>query len=116
MVSTEAGHAYQALTNYVSNAVKFLSAGGHITVHTRVRGKSVRVEVQDDGPGVPAAERRALFTEYARLSVRPTGGEESIGLGLSIVKQLIESQDGAVGAEFPDAGGSVFWFELPANG
>lgn len=116
VVSTEAGHAYQALTNYVSNAVKFLSPGGVIVVRTTVSGKSVRVEVQDNGPGVPALERSALFTEYAKLSVRPTAGEESTGLGLSIVKQLIESQGGAVGADFPATGGSIFWFELPVTG
>ena len=115
VVSTEAGYAYQALTNYVSNAVKFLSAGGHITVRTHALAKSVRVEVQDDGPGVPVAERPALFTEYAKLSVRPTGGEVSTGLGLSIVKQLIQSQSGKVGAEFPAQGGSIFWFELPGS-
>jgi two-component system sensor histidine kinase RpfC len=44
---------------------------------------------------------------------RPTGGEESNGLGLAIVKHLIESQGGTTGAEFPETGGSVFWFELP---
>ena len=115
VVSTEAGHAYQALTNYVSNAVKFLSTDQHIIVRTHPAGKSVRVEVQDDGPGVPLSERTSLFTEYAKLSARPTGGEESTGLGLSIVKQLIESQGGKVGAEFPAAGGSIFWFELPAG-
>ncbi len=113
--STEAGHAYQALTNYVSNAVKFLSSGQRILVRTSTAGKFVRLEVQDDGPGVPAAERPSLFTEYAKLSVRPTGGEESTGLGLSIVKQLIELQGGKVGAEFPPEGGSIFWFELPTG-
>ncbi|HEX2862709.1 MAG TPA: hybrid sensor histidine kinase/response regulator [Lacunisphaera sp.] len=111
---TEAGHAYQALTNYVSNAIKFLPEGGRIVVRLSLRAGRLRLEVQDDGPGVPAAERPALFTEYARLSVRPTGGEESTGLGLSIVKHLIESQDGCVGADFPDSGGAIFWFELPA--
>ena len=115
VVSTEAGHAYQALTNYVSNAVKFLTSGQRILVRTRPTGKTVRIEVQDDGPGVPAAERPSLFTEYAKLSIRPTGGEESTGLGLSIVKQLIESQGGKVGADFPAEGGSIFWFELPAT-
>lgn len=113
VVNAEAGYAYQALTNYVSNALKFLSSGGQITVRTRVVGKFVRVEVQDNGPGVPLAERPSLFTEYAKLSVRPTAGEESTGLGLSIVKQLIQSQNGTVGADFPPQGGSVFWFELP---
>ena len=46
-------------------------------------------------------------------SPRPTGGEESHGLGLAIVKLLAESQHGAVGADFPATGGSVFWFRLP---
>lgn len=112
----DAGHAYQALTNYVSNALKFLPHGGTVTLRTIAQTLTVRAEVADTGPGVPEAERAALFTEYARLSVRPTGGEESTGLGLSIVKQLIESQGGRTGAEFPATGGSVFWFELPIAG
>jgi K+-sensing histidine kinase KdpD len=48
-----------------------------------------------------------------RLRPRPTGGEESNGLGLAIGKHLVESQHGSVGADFPATGGSVFWFELP---
>lgn len=109
----DAGYAYQALTNYVSNAIKFLPPGGRVTVRSKADDFRVRLEVQDNGPGVPPAERAALFSEFARLSNRPTGGEESTGIGLSIVKQLIEAEKGAVGAEFPPAGGSVFWFELP---
>ncbi len=115
-VRADAGHAYQALTNYVSNALKFTPRGGHVVVRTREAGLRARVEVVDSGPGVPAAERPALFTEFARLSPRPTGGEESHGVGLSIVKQLVESLGGAVGAEFPPEGGAVFWFELPIGG
>jgi two-component system sensor histidine kinase/response regulator len=109
----DAGYVYQAMTNYFSNAVKFLPAGGGITVRTSADDFWVRCAVADNGPGVPAAERDRLFTEHARLSNRPTAGEESTGLGLSIVKQLIESDGGRVGAEFPAEGGSVFWFELP---
>jgi two-component system sensor histidine kinase/response regulator len=109
----DAGYAYQALTNYVSNAIKFLPPGGRVAVRSSASDYRVRLEVHDNGPGVPAAERAGLFTEFARLSNRPTGGEESTGIGLSIVKQLIESEQGAVGADFPAGGGSVFWFELP---
>jgi len=109
----DAGYAYQALTNYLSNAIKFLPAGGRVVVRSRAGDYKVRLEVQDDGPGVPVAERGALFTEFARLSNHPTGGEDSTGIGLSIVKQLIEGERGQVGADFPAAGGSVFWFELP---
>ncbi len=112
----DAGHAYQALANYVSNALKFTPPGGRVTVRTRENAAVLRVEVADTGPGVPAAERGQLFHEYARLSPRPTGGEESNGVGLSIVRQLVESQGGRVGAEFPAGGGSVFWFELPFGG
>lgn len=105
---------YQALANYVSNAVKFTPPGGRVTVRCRRQENRVRTEVIDSGPGVPAAERERLFREYERLSPRPTGGEESNGLGLSIVRQLVASLGGQVGAEFPADGGSIFWFELPA--
>lgn len=107
------GYAYQALTNYLSNAIKFLPAGGRIVVRTTANELRARCTVIDNGAGVPVAERAQLFTEHARLSPRPTAGEESTGLGLSIVKQLIEAEGGRVGAEFPEEGGAEFWFELP---
>jgi two-component system, sensor histidine kinase and response regulator len=110
----DAGLAYQACTNFLSNALKFTPLGGSVTVQTSAVGERVRVAVSDSGPGVPLAERAELFREHARLSPRPTGGEESNGLGLAIVKHLVESQSGTVGVEFPSQGGSVFWFELPA--
>jgi CheY-like chemotaxis protein len=115
LAQCDAAHAYQACSNFTSNALKFTPPGGRVTIRTRVRASGVvRVEVHDSGPGVPAHERGQLFREHAQLSPRPTAGEESNGVGLAIVKHLIESQAGAVGAEFPVSGGSVFWFELPA--
>jgi two-component system, sensor histidine kinase and response regulator len=111
----DAALAYQAFTNFTSNALKFTPLEGRVVVRTRANGDRVRVEVEDTGPGIPTAERNQLFSEQARLSPRPTGGEESNGLGLSIVKHLIESQSGTVGAEFPGEHGSIFWFELPAR-
>lgn len=111
----DAGLAFQACTNLTSNALKFTPPGGRVTLITRRTAGRVRMELRDTGPGVPAAERPLLFTEHARLSPRPTGGEESNGLGLAIVKHLVEAQGGAVGADFPAAGGSVFWFEVPAR-
>jgi signal transduction histidine kinase len=111
----DASLAYQALVNFVTNAVKFSPPGGSVSVRTRTRGDRVRVSVIDSGPGVPVAERAQLFREDVQLSPRPTGGEESHGLGLAIVKHLVEAQDGSVGADFPAGGGSVFWFELPGD-
>ena len=111
----EAALVYQAFANYVSNALKFTRAGGRVAVRVRVAagGSMLRAEVADNGPGVAAGERGKLFHERAGVSVKPTAGEETHGVGLSIVKHLIESQCGIVGAEFPAGGGSVFWFEVP---
>ena len=111
----DAALAYQAFANFTSNALKFTPSGGGVAIATASSSGRVRVEVRDTGPGIPEAEREQLFREHARLSPRPTGGEESNGLGLAIVKHLVEAQAGTVGAEFPAAGGSVFWFELPAR-
>ncbi len=112
----DAGLVYQAIANYVSNGLKFTPPGGRVVVRLREAGLRLRVEVDDTGPGVPPDERAGLFTEGAKLSPRPTGGEESNGVGLSIVKQLVEAQGGRVGADFPEAGGARFWLELPVAG
>jgi len=115
LAKAEAGCVYQALSNYVSNAIKFHPpGGGRIVVRTLLMGTRLRAEVQDRGPGVAPHERSRLFGEYSKLSNPPTGGEDSTGLGLSIVKQLVEAERGIVGADFPEDGGSIFWFEVPA--
>jgi signal transduction histidine kinase len=105
--------AYQAISNLISNALKFTPPGGSVNVRIQMLDNAVRAEVHDSGPGVPLDERARLFNVAGQLSPRPTAGEESNGDGLTIVKQLVESQNGRVGATFPPNGGSVFWFELP---
>jgi Response regulator containing a CheY-like receiver domain and a GGDEF domain len=117
LAACDGGLAYQAFANYVSNALKFTRSGGAVRVMVRVApgGAMLRAEVADNGPGVPEGERGKLFQERGGVSVKPTGGEETHGVGLSIVKHLIESQCGIVGAEFPAGGGSVFWFEVPVS-
>lgn len=73
----------------------------------------MRVSVADQGPGIPEDERSQLFEAFSKLSTRPTGGESRTGLGLWITKQLVVIHRGAIGADFPDSGGSIFWVELP---
>ena len=113
LAKAEAGCVYQALSNYLSNAIKFHPPGGKIVMRTLRAETRLRAEIQDRGPGVPRHDRDRLFSEYSRFSTPTTGGEESTGLGLSIVKQLVEAEHGIVGAEFPSEGGSLFWFEVP---
>jgi signal transduction histidine kinase len=74
----------------------------------------VRVEVEDNGPGIPTDEVPLLFQEFARLTNRPTGAERSSGMGLAIARYLVELHGGAIGADSQVGRGSLFWFDLPA--
>jgi two-component system, sensor histidine kinase and response regulator len=103
----------QIATNYLTNALKFSPRGSTVKLRCSSRDAFVRIEICDEGPGVKESERPQLFKEFAKISNKPTGSEKSTGLGLSIVKRLTEAQGGRVGADFPEGGGSAFWFELP---
>lgn len=106
----------QVLHNYIGNAIKYGSAGGSVRINASRNGDIVRVEVRDDGDGIPVGEANRLFVKYARLSNRPTGGEKSSGLGLVICKQLIQMHGGQVGAHNNLRPlGATFWFELPVQ-
>ncbi|GAB5562478.1 MAG: hybrid sensor histidine kinase/response regulator [Synoicihabitans sp.] len=107
---------FQIAANFLSNALKFSPPDAEITVRLfNPSAEAIRLEVSDSGPGVPTSEREKLFTENSRLTPRPTGGEKSTGYGLSIARQLATDAGGQVGANFPDAGGSIFWVELPMS-
>lgn len=103
----------QVVSNLVSNALKFSKAGSSIHIWTEQHENEIRLSVRDQGPGVPHDERHLLFTEFSRISTQPTAGEGSTGLGLWIVKHLMDKLKGRSGADFPDEGGAVFWIALP---
>lgn len=103
----------QALNNLVSNAIKYSPRDTVISLWSAVQGDRVRINVADQGPGIPADERDRLFKEFSKLSTRPTAGEASSGLGLWIVKQMVNLQGGEVSVDCPPDGGSIFWIELP---
>jgi signal transduction histidine kinase len=104
----------QALGNLISNAIKYSPPDTTVRVWTECDSAHVQVFVADQGPGIPLEDQARLFTEYGKLSPRPTGGEASTGLGLWIVKHLIHLQHGQVGLISPPEGGSVFWIEIPS--
>lgn len=103
----------QVLSNLISNAIKYSPPATTVHIAVDDHAEQQRIRVIDHGPGIPQSERDQLFQEFARISTQPTGGEDSIGLGLWIVKLLVEKQSGTVGADFPASGGSVFWITLP---
>lgn len=104
----------RALENLISNAIKFSPHGKSVQVSVKRAGGKFRLEVADEGPGMSAEEMPRLFGKFQRLSARPTGGETSTGLGLSIVKRIVELHGGRVWAESEGPGkGSRFVIELP---
>lgn len=105
---------HQIISNLVSNAVKYSPEGRVVTVSAEMHNGNVRINVADEGPGIPEAERGNLFEPFGKLSTKPTGGESSSGLGLWIVRELVALHHGKLGVESPADGGSIFWVELPA--
>ena len=105
----------QVVDNLLSNAVKYSPPGSAITVTLQrdAAGKCA-FAVQDQGPGIPANERHKLFQDFSLLSVRPTGGEKSTGLGLAICRKIVEAHGGTITAENLPGRGCEFRVILPA--
>ena len=74
----------------------------------------IECQVQDEGPGFSEKDKTRMFHRYARLSARPTGGEPSTGLGLSIVKKLVVAMHGELACESTPGNGATFAFRLPS--
>ena len=98
----------QVVENLVSNAVKYSPPGKNIFVSLKRTPEGVRCEVRDEGPGLSADDQKKLFGKFARLSAKPTGGENATGLGLSIVKKMVEAMNGKVWCESEPGEGAVF--------
>jgi PAS domain S-box-containing protein len=103
----------QVMTNLLSNAAKFSPEGGAVQVALKEDGRSVRVAVQDRGPGIPEAFRSRIFGRFAQADSTATRQKGGTGLGLAICKRLIEMMQGKIAFEDRPGGGTTFWFELP---
>lgn len=103
----------QVMDNLISNAIKFSQPGTSIQVGLRKGEQSLEFYVKDEGPGIPREDRCRLFTEFPQISVYPTGGEKSTGLGLSIVKKIVDAHCGTIHVESEEGRGSAFHVQLP---
>lgn len=104
----------EAVDNLVSNAVKYSAIGGRIVVGLAHLPDGARISVKDAGPGMTPEDLKRLYGRFQRLSAKPTGGESSIGLGLSIVKRIVDLHGGTIMAESAGEGlGTTFTLILP---
>lgn len=103
----------QVLDNLISNAIKYSPFHTTVRVRTSSENGQVSVAVKDEGPGISANDQMKLFGKFTRLTARPTGGETSNGLGLSIVKKFAEAMSGAVECVSELGSGATFIVRLP---
>jgi two-component system sensor histidine kinase/response regulator len=114
LVQADGAALNQVLGNLVSNAIKFSPPGKQIGLTVcPPSARFVECQVQDEGPGFSEKDKNHMFRRYGRLSARPTGGEPSTGLGLSIVKKLVLAMHGELACESAPGKGATLTFRLP---
>jgi signal transduction histidine kinase len=112
----DADRIREAIDNLVSNAIKYSPIGGKITMLVGHENNNTVIRIVDEGAGLSPEDLGRLFGRFQRLSAKPTAGESSTGLGLSIVKRIIDMHGGEVTADSAGPGrGSTFTVTLPAT-
>ena len=114
-VHTDAAATLQILDNLISNAVKYSPHNSTIHVNMLPEQGHAFVLVRDEGPGISEEDQKKLFQKFSRLSARPTGGESSTGLGLSIAKRLANTLGGDIQCESVLGVGTTFALCLPLS-
>lgn len=113
-MSAEPRLARRALENLVQNAMRH--AAHRVVLRAERAADRVRIDVEDDGPGVPEAERERIFVPFRRLPNSPENARQGHGLGLAIVQRIADSHDGHVEVSTSPLGGARFQLWLPAAG
>ncbi|HJW66990.1 MAG TPA: ATP-binding protein [Gaiellaceae bacterium] len=114
-ISCDENKLRQVLVNLVDNAVKYSPGGGRVELRVRNGNGSCVIDVVDEGLGIPPGERERIFEKFYRLDPDQTHGVGGSGLGLYIVRELVERMDGRLSVESELGKGSRFTLELPAR-
>lgn len=114
-VRADPDRAEQILINLISNAYKYTPDGGTVTVRTRQIGSMVQCDVTDSGVGMSADDLKMLFTKFWRADNRHVRDQPGTGLGLTIVKNLVELQGGELSVDSVEGQGTTFSFTLPIS-
>jgi signal transduction histidine kinase len=106
----------QAITNLVGNAIKFTPPAGVVTVSISTEGNFATLRIIDTGPGIPEDLQPLLFQKFSRLAQKSTKTNEGHGLGLAIVRTIVEAHHGQVWVKSHEGQGSTFAFSVPLSG
>jgi signal transduction histidine kinase len=111
-IEADRNYLIQVLENLLSNANKYAKPQTKIYLGAQLEEDTIKIKVKDEGPGISVMEQKELFREFATISSKPTGGEKSTGLGLSIVKKYVEAMEGSIGLNSILGEGSTFYISF----
>ncbi len=112
-ITTDSNVLGRITDNLLSNAIKFTPKGGRVLFNISNKNNLLVLTVEDNGLGFDDKDKTKIFQKFQRLSARPTGGESSAGLGLSIVKTLVDKLGGTINLQSEKGKGSTFTLSLP---
>ncbi len=113
IIQADATAISQVLDNLISNAIKYSEPGKRVWIKSQRQEEKITLSIRDEGPGLSEEDRGKLFGKFARLTPRPTAGETSTGLGLWIVKELVQSMEATIRCESALGEGTSFIVEFP---
>lgn len=102
----------RVISNLISNAVKFSHSNSTILITTQYTTESVLIKVADNGIGIPKQMQEVIFDKFTKAGRKGTAGEKSFGLGMSIVKQIVELHGGKIWLESEENKGTTIYIEL----
>lgn len=115
VIQGDRGRLTQVVDNLISNAAKFSSAESQVEISLAMERDDLLFTVRDHGPGISPDDQAKLFHPFAKATARPTAGERSTGLGLSIVKRIVEAHRGKIHLESSPGQGTTLRVHLPAG-
>jgi len=115
IISADKDKLQQVLDNITGNAIEYTHNGGTVILRLERLTDSIKITVEDEGPGIPENAARNLFKAFGRTNVVKVSGEMSTGLGLLISKKIVEEHGGTIAAENKPDKGARFYFTIPIH-